>query len=166
MKKVCCLLFISCLLLSCNKENDGAGKPVEFYLLESFSYVTNQCKVDPSSAVLKATPFINNSDIIAYSKSAYTYQLSAAAINKVKAFEGRVPFAVTVDKQVVYYAFFNEMILSSSCEHSISMDLDLGSSDKIFLKLGYPGTLQGVPIDDQRNNSVLLSALSSQGKLK
>lgn len=166
MKKLCCLVFTACLLLSCNKENEGAGKPVEFYLLESFNYVTNQCKVDPSSAVLKSTPFINNTDIIAYSKSAFTYKLSAAAINRVKAFEGRVPFAVTVDKQVVYFAFFNEVILSSSCEHSISMDFDWGSSDKILLKLGYPGLLQGVPIDDQRNNSVLLSALSSQGKLK
>ena len=166
MKKVCFFLFIACLLLSCNKENTGGGKPVEFYLLDSFSYVNGQCKVDPASAILKPVPFISNDDIIAYSKSAYTYRISAAAINRVKAFEGRIPFAVTVDKQVVYFAFFNEIILSSSCEHSISMDLDWASQDKILLQLGYPGTAQGVSIDDQRNNSVLLAALSSQGKLK
>jgi len=166
MKKFCCFVFTACFLLSCNKDNAGAGKPVEFYQLESFNYVANKCMVDSSSAILKSDPFINNADIIAYSKSAFTYKLSAAAINRVKALQGRVPFAVTVDKQVVYFAFFNEVILSSSCEHSISMDLDLGSSDKILLKLGYPGALQGVPINDQRNNPLLLSALSSQGKLK
>lgn len=164
MKKLFPLLAIVSLLISCKKENTGADKKVEFYLLESFRYVTGQCKVDAMSAVMKATPFIGNDDIIQYSRSAYTYKLSAAAINRLKAFEGRVPFAVTVNKEVIYYGFFNDIFLSSSCEHSISMNLDWGSTDKILLQLGYPGS--GVTVNDQRNNTILLAALGSQGKLK
>lgn len=77
-----------------------------------------------------------------------------------------MPFAVTVDKQVIYYGFFKPIISSSSCDHSITMDLDWTSGNKITLKLGYPGQVQGVTIDDKRNDSKLIATLRQQGKLK
>ena len=78
----------------------------------------------------------------------------------------RTPFAITVDKQVIYYGLFKPSISSSSCDHSITMDVSWSSASKIVLRLGYPGQLPGVTIDDQRNNPILLASLEKQGKLQ
>jgi hypothetical protein len=56
-------------------------------------------------------------------------------IQKVKTFQDFTAFAVTVDKQVIYYGFFKPSISSSSCDHSITMDLDWTTGNKINLKL-------------------------------
>jgi hypothetical protein len=44
------------------------------------------------------------------------------------------------------------------------MDADSGGENKIVLRLGYPGLLIGTVIDDQRNNTKLMSVLKAQGK--
>jgi hypothetical protein len=46
------------------------------------------------------------------------------------------------------------------------MSLSFSSANKISLKLGYPGQLQGVAIEDQRNNPTLITALKKQRKLR
>lgn len=79
---------------------------------------------------------------------------------------GRTPFAVTVDKRVIYYAFYMPNYLSSSCDHSITMNIDWTSGNSIYLRLGYPGQLQGVPIEDKRNDPELLATLKAEGKLR
>jgi hypothetical protein len=143
-----------------------AGETVEIYLFKTFQTVTGKCQIDASASLLQDKAAIKNQDILEYSQTNYQFKLTDPAIQRVKTFKDFTPFAVTVDKQVIYYGFFKPSISSSSCDNSITMDLDWTSGNKISLKLGYPGQLQGVTIDDERNNQKLITALKSQGKLK
>ncbi|MBL0356137.1 MAG: hypothetical protein IPP72_04285 [Chitinophagaceae bacterium] len=70
--------------------------------MDSFTMLNSKCQVNPSGAVLKAVPFVQNEDILSYSESAYTYTLSSAAMQRIKALVGRQPFAITVDGEVVF----------------------------------------------------------------
>ena len=163
------LLFIltACVMcLSCKKDNVKAGKNVEIYLFKTFQTVTGKCQIDGSTSLLQDTAAIKNGDILEYSQTNYQFKLTGASFQKVKTFRDFTPFAVTVDKQVIYYGFFKPGISSSSCDNSITMNLDWTSGNKISLQLGYPGQLPGVTIDDERNNQKLIMTLKSQGKLK
>jgi hypothetical protein len=46
------------------------------------------------------------------------------------------------------------------------MDVSWSGTDKVSLRLGYPGLMQGVTITDKRNDPALLLALKQQGKLR
>jgi secreted Zn-dependent insulinase-like peptidase len=103
---------------------------------------------------------------LAYSKTEHKFKLTGPAIQKIKTLFDKTPFAVTVDKQVVYYGFFKPAFSSSSCEHSITMDVAWASGNEIYLKLGYPAQLPGITIEDKRNDPTLLATLRKQGKLQ
>ncbi|QMU27257.1 hypothetical protein [Adhaeribacter radiodurans] len=166
MKKLIFLIIpIVFNLLSCKKDDGGVGKNVEIYLLKNYQVMPGKCQVNPLSSVLQDTATVKNQDILQYSKTDYQFKLSDIAIQKVKTFKDKTPFAVTVDKQVVYYGFFKPNFSSSSCDNSITMDITTATENKISVNLGYPGPLQGVTIDDQRNNPNLIRALKNQGKL-
>ena len=166
MRPIFFLLTIAIFCLSCKKDNVKGGDTVEVYLLKSSQLVTDKCEIDALVSVLQDTAIIKNQDILEYSQSNYQFTLTDLAIQKVKTFRDFTAFAVTIDKQVIYYGFFKPSFSSSSCNHSITMDLDWSSGNKINLKLGYPGQLQGVTIDDERNNAKLVATLKNQGKLQ
>lgn len=166
MRPIILYLTITIFCLSCKKENVNGGETVEVYLLKSPQLVTGKCQIDPLVSVLQDTAIIKNQDILKYSKSNYQFTLTDIAIHKVKTFRDFTPFAVTVDKQVIYYGFYKPSISSSSCDHSITMNLDWTSGNKINLRIGYPSLLQGVTIEDERNNSNLMATLRNQGKLQ
>lgn len=158
-------LITSLLFLSCKKDKEKAGKTVEIYLFKEHQVMAGKCQVDPALSVLQDTAIIKNQDILQYSKTEYQFKLTDAAIQKVKAFGDNRPFAVTVDKQVIYYGFYKPITSSSACPNSITMDFLITSNNKISVQLGYPGQLEGATIDDQRNNTYLIKTLKSQGKL-
>jgi hypothetical protein len=163
------LLKISILIIilnSCHKEKHATGSEVEMYLLQAYQLETGKCKVDPSSAVLEEVPVVSNDDILEYSRSTYSYKLSNSAFLKVKALHPRTPFAITVDKKVIFFGIYMPLYMSSTCAHSITM-YEMGIPDKeVFFELGYPGLMQGVTIDDQRNNDLIIQAFRKQGKLR
>lgn len=166
MRLLLYILTMSTICISCKKDNINAAETVEIYLLKTYQTVTSKCQIDPSVSILQDTATIKNQDILEYSKTDYQFKLTDVAIQKVKTFKDKMPFAVTVDKQVIYYGFFKPNISSSSCDNSITMDLDWTSANKISLRLGYPGQTQGVPIEDKRNDPKLIATLKKQSKLK
>ena len=161
------LLMISIIAFcsSCKKENGKAGENVEIYLLQTYQPIAGKCQVDPSRSSLDDGATITNADILQYSRATYQFKLSENAIQKVRAFHDYTPFAVTVDKDVIYFGIFKHGYSSSSCSQSITMQVDWGAENKIYMGLGYPGLTQGITVDDQRNNSKLISSLEKQGKL-
>jgi hypothetical protein len=163
MRTLLFILALTAFCTSCKKNTVKPGEVVEIYLFKTSLAVPGKCQVDPSTAVLQDTSIIKNQDILAYSRNNYQFKLTKSAIEKVKIFRDFTPFAVTVDRKVIYYGIFKPSFSSSSCDHSITMDLDW--VENIFLRLGYPGLPQGVTIDDQRNNSLLIATLKNQGKL-
>ena len=149
MRPIFFFLTIVIFCISCKKEYVKGGEAVEVYLLKRSQLVTGRCQIDPLLSVLQDTAIIKNQDILEYSQSKYEFKLTE-----------------TVDKQVIYYGFFKPSVSSSSCDHSITMDLDWTSGNKINLRLGYPSLMQSVTIDDERNHSMLIATLRNQGKLK
>ena len=167
MRLIFPLLTLLIITSSCNKKNvGGGGKMVELYLLKTVQLVTNKCQVDGSNSIIELIPYVTNQEIIEYSKRNYEFKLSDQGIQKIKTLRDKTPFAVAVDKQVIYYGFFKPSISSSSCDHSISMDLSWSSKNKIMMRLGYPGQTQGITIDDKRNDPMLLATLANQNKLR
>ena len=158
------IMAASFLFISCKKEDTASGNLVEIYLLKNYQMSTGKCSVDAASLLDSAV--VLNNDIIAYSVSEYKFTLNFAAIQKLKTLTDFTPFAVTVDKQVIYYGIFKPAFSSSSCGESVTMDIDWNAGNKITLNLGYPGTIQGITIDDQRNNPKLIATLKNQGKLQ
>ncbi len=166
MRSLFFILTMTVIYLSCKTGNINAEETVEIYLLKTYKTVAAKCQIDSSFSVLQDTATIKNKDILEYSKRDYQFKLTDIAIQKVKAFRNKMPFAVTVNKQVIYYGFFKPSISSSSCDHSITLDIDRTSGNKILLRLGYPEQLQSVTIEDRRNNPKLIAALKKQGKLR
>ncbi|WP_426061635.1 hypothetical protein [Hymenobacter sp. B1770] len=166
MKKLFLILALTATCVSCKKDDTNAGETVEIYLLKSYQLTAGKCEVNSSAAVLEDAAVIQDQDILEYSKTNHQFKLTNTAIQKTKALGDRTPFAVTVNKKVIYYGFFKPGFSSSSCDHSITMDINWQSENKIDLKLGYPTQLSGVAINDQRNNLVLLAILRKQGKLR
>ena len=163
MKKLWLILLGFIPVLSCTKDHNDHNWQVEVYLLSSSSLIPGQCAVNPATAVLENTAFIKNDEIVSYDMTEYKFFLSAAASQKMRALQLSAPFAVTVNKEVIYFGIIMPMTMSSTCDHSITVS-PLG--DQLWVRLGYPGLMTGIVIDDQRNNSKLIGALRSQGKLK
>lgn len=166
MRKLFSLLFLLSLFAACNKGSAEYTKEIEFYVLESYQFVTGKCQVNPSTAIIQNAPLISNNEILQYNKSRFEYRLSKAAIQKINALSPRSAFAVTVDKEIVFLGIYMPPTMSSTCEHSITM---FALNNIAYMHLGYPGWIQTpttAGIDDQRNNPSLLAALKAQGKLQ
>ena len=165
MRSLLFILVLTSCCLSCKKDKIKAGGTVEIYLLKTIQIVPGKCQIEASASILQDTATIKNHDILGYSQTNYEFKLTDTAIQKVRSLRDFTPFAVTVDKQVIYYGFFKPSFSSSTCHNSITMDVDWTTGNNISLRLGYPGPLQGGTIDDQRNNPKLIATLKNQGKL-
>lgn len=173
MKKLLPLLAFLLIIFSCKKDKQkrnytGTDK-VEFYLLETAKTVVNKCAVDGAQSTLENSPLITNDDIVGYDTREHEFKLSASGWNKIDVLKTKVYMAVTVNKQVVYYAIFKPNYSSSSCDHSITVDLrpkflPYYKEDRVRMNLGYPGD-NWPGIDDKRNETVLINVLSEQDKL-
>ena len=157
------------LLPACKKSESDAGAGgdrLEIFSLKKFQWESdNRCAVAPASAELEKEPLVGNDDIVSYSQSGFAFELKEPAMQKVKNLSPRAPFAVTVDGEIVYIGVHMPNFMSSVCFESITMQSWI--PDKIELRLGYPGVLEGAPgIDDRRNDAKILATLKKQGKLK
>jgi hypothetical protein len=169
------ILVLSCLvlLLSCSKSDsgspvNGASGKVEIYLLNKVEWVPGKCEVNGARSIPDALPVITNNDIIAYYSSVYEFEVNSDAFKRIIGLSDKTPFVVTLNKEVIYYGIYKPFISSSSCDHSITMStLNYNINEfRLQMRLGYPGLLQGVTVEDLRNHNNLLSALEKQGKLK
>src|SRR5215203_3963132 len=116
------IVFIG--FLSCEKYKPKAQKEVEFILLKSFQFVPGKCQVDAATVTLETLPLVTNNDILWYSKKNYEFGLAASSIQKINSLGGRSAFAVTVDKKIIFFGVYMPLIMSSTCDHSITMDVN------------------------------------------
>ena len=165
MRYILILLLATIVTVSCNKNDLKGGKSLEVYHLKTMELVAGKCQVDGSKSTIETAAFLTNDDILEYSQQTHEFKLTNDGIQKVKAMGDRTSFAVTVDRKVIYFGFFKTSFSSSSCEHSITMDLG-SSNDKIMMRLGYPGLIQGISVEDKRNDPMLVATLANQGKLR
>ena len=164
MKSLLVIISAALLFLACKKDSTPAGEKAEIYLLNSYRFIPLKCQVDASTAVLEITPIITNEDILSYSKTKHEIKLSGLVYEKLKKLSDQTPFAVTIDKKVLYYGVLKPGYSSSSCNHSITMDYVL-PGNKVGFHLGYPGDMAAGTIDDIRNHPLWLNTLNNQRKL-
>ena len=163
MKQLLGLVILIIVLHSCEK-NWASGRDVEIYLLAQGNLSQGSCKVDPSTAELTSRPVLRSDDIISYSSSTHIFTVKAEAVGGLEDLNDKTLFAVTVDKEVIYYGVVKPSYSSSSCDQSITMNNTL-LGNTIEMNLGYPGQVAGVVIEDKRNDPRLIATLRSLDKL-
>lgn len=106
MKTLSSLVGICALFSACTKERETPGSTVAIYRVEECHFVPGKCQVDARKSTLQDTPAIGNQEILEYSQKHHQFRLTDLAAQKVKAFQDNAAFAVTVDKEVVYYFIY------------------------------------------------------------
>jgi hypothetical protein len=163
-------LFIL-LLAGCEKYQSERqpGNVVEFYLIKDFQKVGTSSKIINSTVNLSDSVIISYADIIFYNPDNYTFTVSVSSANKLNDFKNNhihgTPFAVTVDKEIIYTGYF-WCGYSSSMVDWVTIDpLDYSGKNQLRVSIGYPGLFQGDYIPDNRNDDRILDILKRDSKL-
>ena len=162
------ILFVVVNLISCHTDDVIPGKNVEFYLLKSFENIDNSCQINESTVVLMSDPLLRYTDLLIYDPNEYTYQLSSKAKDAINALDfptSGLPFAVTVDGEIIYTAYFWPSYSSMSCQWAVTDPFLIDFNNGLKIELGYPGRFDGVEIPDKRNDPHILAVLRKDGKL-
>ena len=166
-------LMIGCLLLALNSCDQGlgpyTGSQIRFYLLESYELSDAfGSKIDESTAVCEKIPFITYEELLAYNPDDYTFRISEDAKARIIDSQDHVArraFGVTAGSELIYTGYFWPGYLSSSCDWVVIDPLSVALDNVLEVRLGYPGTINGVVIPDKRNDRRLLEIFRRDGKL-
>jgi len=160
------------LLNSCDKEEnfEPSGKSIAFYYISEYQKIDNTFKIIDSTVVISDTKIIDYSDIISYSSKDYTFTVSDSLSDRLNDFENHsihgVPFALAIDKKIIYTGYFWASYSSMSCDWITIDPLNISGKNELKVRLGYPGMIQGDSIPDKRNDSRLIEVLKKDKKLK
>lgn len=113
-------------------------------------------------------PLVSQADLVSYSGSNHTMQLTSVAVEKLQALQVPVTgksFLVCVDGAPIYWGAFWTMYSSQSFE-GVVIKLPLFEADEnlVALELGYPGG-DFAPAVDPRSDQKIFSSLEEAGKL-
>ncbi len=166
------ILGLVFILNGCDKEDNlqPSGKSIDIYLISEYKKIDNTFKIIDSTAVISATKIVGYSDIISYSSKDYTFTVSDSISDRLNDFENHsvhgVPFALTVDKEIIYTGYFWASFSSLSCDWITIDPLDFSGKNELRVRLGYPGMIIGDSIPDKRNDSRIINILRQDKKLK
>lgn len=160
------MLFFAIIGLGSCQEEDccfpRAGEQVEFQLLKYYSTKPGTHS-EIATAITTGKSFISYDEIDSYDESNYTFTIDREVLSRVREITEPTPFAVVVDRQVVYTGFFWPSFMSIPCD-CLRID-PLATSDQLKVELGY-AALRDLSHLDHRNEKVLLGTLQRDGKLK
>lgn len=162
MRVIVSILSFAVIFSSCKKES-ATGK-LAVYALTAPAFIPNKCQVDPAVAVLAPSPLIDDRDILEYDRNRCEYTLTENAAQIMNAQPGRTAYAMTLNKEVLFYFVNMPPTMSSTCFESVTSSTDK-SLNKLIMQLGYPYG-NNPAVDDARNHKELISLMSAQGKLK
>lgn len=165
MKRLFTVWLLAGLLAGCKKNTEDK---VEIYLLESF---TRSVDVSSTPATIKITdarisgsPLVADADIAGYSPTKHTFYLKKNVNPALKDFGPDKAFAVTINRQPVYFGEFRPLYLSSIVFGIAFVEPLMTTSEmKIdFIKLDNAPHVQKL---DKRNDSRLLDVMIESGRL-
>lgn len=143
---------------------------IDFYYISEYQKIDNTFKIIDSTVVINDTKIIDYSDIISYSSKDYTFIVSDSISDRLNDFKNHsfhgVPFALTIDKKIIYTGYFWASYSSMGCDWITIDPLKISGDNKLTVRLGYPGKIQGDSIPDKRNDSRLIDILKKDKKLK
>ena len=145
------------------------GNGLEFYLIKDFQRVGTSAKIINSTVKLSDSVIIYYDEILSYNSDTYTFTVTESCANKLNDFKNNhihgKPFAVTVDKELIYTGYF-WCGFSSSMVDWVTIDpLNYSGKNQLPVSLGYPGIFQGDYIPDNRNDYRILDILRRDSKL-
>lgn len=158
----------SVLTFGCEEDESKSNGKVELYLLDTYSKIDNSCQIDETTITTQASPLISYADIISYDPTHYTFALSDAARIAIENMEYPVygvAFAVKVNGTLVYSGYFWPGYSSASCDWVVIDPMMASIGNKITVRLGYPGLIQGQVIPDKRNDIRIIQIFESDDKL-
>jgi hypothetical protein len=172
MRRLLVILFIVLLTGGCEKyksERDP-GYGLEFHRIKDFQKEDSGFKIINSSVTISDSVIIYYDEIVSYNPENYTFTVTGDCANRLNDFELNqihgTPFAVTVNKQVIYTGYF-WCSFSSTGVNWITIDpLNFTGKNQLRVSLGYPGSIFGDYIPDNRNDVRILDLLIKDGKLK
>jgi hypothetical protein len=160
------------LLAGCEKYQSPRqqGYGLEFYLIKDFQKVGTSAKIINSSVILSDSVILYYDEIVSYNSDAFTFTLTESSANRLNDFKHNhihgTPFAVTVDKEIIYTGYF-WCGFSSSMVDWVTIDpLNYSGKNQLRVSLGYPGLILGDHIPDDRNDGCILDLLRRDNKLK
>ena len=153
--------------MSCEKTEVPSGTTLEFYILEDYQ-TYDYMKIDENTAVLSDSALIKYDSIVSYNTKTYSFKITDSTINynsrEFSPLLGKA-FAVTIDKQVIYTGYFWSGFMSSGCDWIIVDLVQYELKNKLIVRLGYPGLVDGDIIPDKRNDERILELLKKDNKL-
>jgi len=145
------------------------GNGIEFYLIKDFQKVGTSAKIINSTVELSDSVIIYYNEINSYNPDTYTFTITESCADQLNDFKNNhihgTPFAVTVDKEIIYTGYFWCSFSSSSVDWVTIDPLNYSGKNQLRVSLGYPGLFQGDYIPDNRNDSRILDFLRTDGKL-
>lgn len=160
-------------LLTCgcekNESNVNSNEKIELYLIDTYSKIGYSYQIDENSVVTKNTPLIYYSDFLSYDSTECTFEVSDKAVAAIKNLEHSVhglPFAIKANDTLIYTGYFWPSYSSASCNWVVIDPIMTSLYQKIQVRLGYPGLIEGQTIQDNRNDERIIRILKLDHKLK
>ena len=165
------ILFLLGILAGCERYQSARqqGNGLEFYLIADFQKVGTSAKIINSTVKLSDSVIIYYDEIESYNSDTYTFTVTESCADKLNDFENNhihgTPFAVTVDKEIIYTGYFWCSFSSASVDWVTIDPLNYSGKNHLRVSLGYPGLFEGDFIPDNRNDHRILDFLRADGKL-
>ncbi len=162
------LYVIIIISMSCNNP-DIPGNSVDFYALSEYHTLEHSMKIIESTVELSDSIIIPYDEILSYHPQTNTFYITEHLSDILSDWENhplaRKPFAVVADRELIYTGYFWYGFMSSSCDWVVIDPIDYSGENKLAVRMGYPGLIDGDQIPDRRNDPRLLEILREGGKL-
>ena len=172
MRKLIFTLFIALLAGGCEKYQSHRipGSGLEFYRIMDYQTEGPGFKIVDSSVRISDSVIIYYDEILSYDAKTHIFTVTGDCADRLNDFEMNqihgTPFAVTVNKNVIYTGYF-WCGFSSTGVNWITIDpLNYAGKNQLRVSLGYPGPVYGDYIPDNRNDPRILDLLRKDGKLE
>lgn len=165
------ILLLTVILAGCERYQSVSqkGNGLEFYLMKDFQRVGTSAKIINSTVELSDSVIISYDEIKSYNSDTYTFTVTDNCADRLNDFENShihgMPFAVTVNKEVIYTGYFWCSFSSASVDWITIDPLNYSGNNQLRVSLGYPGLFDGDYIPDNRNDPRILDFLRVDGKL-
>jgi hypothetical protein len=171
MKRI--LYFLTLIILSTGCSNTDCDclpfdKQVAFYLLKSPQPAVG-FNPDLTNPVLQNKPFIVFSEIVQYDSATFEFTLKKAALERIEAIDKPTPFAVSLNRQIIYTGYFWQFYLSSTCNGILIDSHRTFSKNNNIIQLrpcAGPNPALNLNALAKCNDERLLQVLARAGKLK
>ena len=144
------------------------GYGLEFYRIKDFQRIGNTSKIINSSVVISDSLIISYDNILSYDPDTYTFTVTETTTDYLNDFKHNIhgtPFAVTVDKRLIYTGYFWAGFSSAMVDWVTIDPLNYSGKNQLRVQLGYPGLIQGDYIPDNRNDKRIIDLLQRDSKL-